>query len=219
VLQVIDVPKPGNGPHYVGEYGNELWVSLQTSFDVLRINHRHPTNYSIYHGVPHPVFVAQHPINKNFYSGQDDSSEIIKIDPTTGEANQLKIPADIGQTPVGTISGPLGVWFTLLGTTTNGTGTLGRIGAGDDFTWFKLTSNLGSNASLLHLAFDVDHLNNFTLWVLSSSINDPTALDMIIKLTFDPSWSKILSEDITVIPTQECKAHRILPTDTNIFCN
>lgn len=24
VLQVISVPKPGNGPHYIGEYGDDL---------------------------------------------------------------------------------------------------------------------------------------------------------------------------------------------------
>jgi hypothetical protein len=76
---------------------------------------------------------------------------------------------------------------------------------------------LGSNASLLHLAFDVDHISNYTLWLLASSIYYPNALDMVIKVTFGSEWSNIKTEDITVIPTQQCEAHRVLPTESNVF--
>ncbi|KAF9993164.1 hypothetical protein BGZ80_000063 [Entomortierella chlamydospora] len=217
VLKEISVPTPGNGPHYIGEYGDDLWVSLQQSYDVLRISHVDPSDYNIYHGVPRPIFVAQHPINKMFYTGQDDSSSVMKIDPKTGKTTQFQVPANIGQTPVGMISGPQGVWFTLLGNATHGTGTVGHIDANDKFTYHKLKSTFGKDASLLHLAFDLDVTENHTLWLLSSSIVDDDALNMIIKVKFDSEWKTIQSEDIFAMPTQGSQAHRILLTPTNVF--
>ncbi|CAG8838386.1 21821_t:CDS:1, partial [Cetraspora pellucida] len=121
VIKEIDVPQPGNGPHYIGEYETDLWVSLKESYDVLRINYENPTDYNIYKGVPHPIFVAQHPINKMFYSSEDDSSKIMKINPITNETTQMTVNASAGATPVGMISGPNGIWFTLLGNETVGT--------------------------------------------------------------------------------------------------
>ncbi|KAG0057550.1 hypothetical protein BGZ83_008132 [Gryganskiella cystojenkinii] len=216
IEQEIPVPTPGNGPHYIGEYGNDLWVSLKDSFDVLRISHVNTSDYTIYKGVNSPVFVAQHPVNKMFYAGQDAMSSIMKIDPATGSTNQIRIPASVGQTPVGMISGPQGVWFTLLGNNTQGTGTIGRINADDTIVYFKLTSAFGKDASLLHLAFDPDTTSN-TLWLLSSSIIYDKALNMVIKVQFDAQWTAIQSEDDVVIPTQEDKAHRIFITPTNVF--
>ncbi|KAI1296360.1 hypothetical protein EDD11_007415 [Mortierella claussenii] len=217
VVKEILVPAPGNGPHYIGEYGNELWVTLQDSSDVLRINHVNTSDYTIYKGVPRPIFTALHPENHLFYTGEDNSASIMKIDPKTGNTTQIQIPADVGQTPVGMISGPQGVWFTLLGTTTQGTGTIGHIGADDKITYHKLKSPLGTNAALLHLAFDLNATENYTLWLLSSSIINSSALDMIIKVTFDAQWQNIQAEDVVVMPTQQCKAHRILITPTNVF--
>ncbi|CAO3627444.1 unnamed protein product [Cunninghamella blakesleeana] len=218
ILKTILVPgKTAKGPHYIGEYGDDLWVSLKDSFDVLRINHRDTSNYNVFHGFPHPIFIAEHPINKLFYASEDDSSHIVKIDPKTDKTKQFAIPKEIGATPVGLISGPKGIWFTLLGSRTNGTGTIGYIDEHDKFTFMKLKSPLASTASFLHLAFDVNHLENHTLWLLASSINYPNALNMLIKVTFDDQWKTILTEDITVIPTQYSAVHRILPTKTNIF--
>ncbi|CAG8699526.1 713_t:CDS:1, partial [Cetraspora pellucida] len=71
VIKEINVPPNGKGPHYIGEYGTDLWVSLKESHDVLRINYENPTDYKIYKGLSHPIFVAQHPINKMFYSSED----------------------------------------------------------------------------------------------------------------------------------------------------
>ncbi|KAF9371981.1 hypothetical protein CPC16_002737, partial [Podila verticillata] len=104
VLKEISVPAPGLGPHYVGEYGNDLWASLQDSYAVLCISHVNPCDYNIYQGVPRPVFVAQHPISKVFYTGQDDSSAIMRIDPKTGSTTQYMVPPEISQTPVGMMS-------------------------------------------------------------------------------------------------------------------
>ncbi|KAG0300146.1 hypothetical protein BGZ98_009415, partial [Dissophora globulifera] len=217
VIKEILVPAPGNGPHYIGEYGNDLWVTLQDSSDVLRISHVNPSDYNIYRGLPRPIFVAQHPINKMFYSGQDNSDSVMKIEPKTGHVTQLKIPAKVGQTPVGMISGPRGVWFTLLGNNTKGTGTIGHINADDKITYHRLQSPLGKDAALLHLSFDSDFTKGHRLWLLSSSIVNESALDMIIKVTFDAQWQNIQSEDIVVIPTQKSKAHRILLTPANVF--
>ncbi|KAG0204683.1 hypothetical protein BGX28_003432 [Mortierella sp. GBA30] len=213
VLKVITVPAPGFGPHYVAEYGNELWVTLQDSSDVLRINYNNPSDYTIYKGIPRPVFVAKFPDKDLFYTGEDYSDSIMKIDPKTGQTTQFKT----GQTPVGMISGPKGIWFTLLGNATQGTGTVGHIGADDKIAYHKLQSPLGKDAALLHLEFDLNANRNHILWLLSSSIDNNNALDMIIKVKFDAQWQTILSEDTIVMPTQGCKAHRILITPTNIF--
>lgn len=216
VHKEIKVPE-GKGPHYIGEYGDDLWVSLQDSSAVLRISHVNTTNYDHYPALPRPIFVAQHPLNKNFYSSQDNSAKIIKIDTATKKTSQIEIPASVGATPVGLISGPKGVWFTLLGSSTEGTGTIGFIGANDVVVPFKLKSQLGQNASLLHLTFDMNADSNKTLWLLSSSIINSKALDMIIKVTFDAEWTSIVSEEVTVMPTQQNKAHRIIQTAANQF--
>ncbi|KAF9149420.1 hypothetical protein BG015_008795 [Linnemannia schmuckeri] len=220
VLKEIDVPAPGLGPHYVGEYGDELWSTLQDSSDVLRINYNDPSNYTIYTGLPRPIFIAQHPDNGKFYTGEDNSASIMKIDPATNTTTQLPIPDTAGMTPVGLIAGPpgRGIWFTLLGNSTQGTGTIGNLHADDTITFHKLSSSpLSEKAALLHLAFDPEADTNYTLWLLASSIINSSALDMIIKVTFDAEWTKIVSEDIVVTPTQLNKAHRILITSTNVF--
>ncbi|KAF9120174.1 hypothetical protein BGX30_003329 [Mortierella sp. GBA39] len=218
VLKEIDVPAPGLGPHYVGEYGNELWSTLQDSSDVLRINYNNPSDYTIYTGLPRPIFIAQHPDNGKFYTGEDNSNSIMKIDPAANTTTQLPVLKTAGMTPVGLIAGPPGhgIWFTLLGDATQGTGTIGNLHADDTITYHKLSSSpLSEKASLLHLAFDPT--TKYTLWLLASSIVNSNALDMIIKVTFDAGWTKIVSEDIVVTPTQLNKAHRILISPTNVF--
>ncbi|KAG0255468.1 hypothetical protein DFQ27_006237 [Actinomortierella ambigua] len=217
VVKVIRVPKPGLGPHYVGEYGDELWSTMQTSSHVLRINHKDTDVYSIYKAQPKPVFIAKHPINGMFYTGQDDSSSVMQINPKTGETKQIAIPVNAGQTPVGMISGPLGIWFVLLGTGEKGTGTFGHIDADGKVKFHKLSSALGANASLLHLAIDPHPDISHTIWFLTSSIINPKALDSVIKVVFNPTYSEIIKEEVTVLPTQQCKAHRIWLTDTTVF--
>ncbi|KAK3811544.1 MAG: hypothetical protein J3R72DRAFT_463357 [Linnemannia gamsii] len=217
ILKEIDVPTPGLGPHYVGEYDDELWSTLQDSSDVLRINYNNPKDYTIYKGLPRPIFIAQHPINKQFYTGEDNSASIMKIEPATGKTTQLPIEPSAGTTPVGLIAGPQGLWFALLGSSTQGTGTFGHIHKDDTIAYHKLSSAMSKNASLLHLAFDPKADTNFTVWLLASSIINSSALDMIIKVTFDAEWKNIVSEDIVVTPTQLNKAHRILITPTNVF--
>ncbi|KAG0236315.1 hypothetical protein BGW42_003727 [Actinomortierella wolfii] len=217
IEKVIPVPSPGVGPHYVGEYGGYLWSTLQDSSHVLRISHINYNDYEIYQAQPRPIFIARHPINGMFYTGQDNSASIMKINPSTGTTTQIAIPASSGQTPVGMVSGPLGIWFVLLGTNEKGAGTFGHIGADDTITYHTLSSKLATNAALLHLAMDPNVLINRTIWFLTSSIINTQALDSVIKVVFDPTFKKIVKEEVTVLPTQQCKAHRIWVTDTTIF--
>ncbi|KXN70157.1 hypothetical protein CONCODRAFT_78984 [Conidiobolus coronatus NRRL 28638] len=218
ILKTIDIPAPGAGPHYVGEYGNDLWVSLKKSGHALRINQFNSSDYDLFKAVPNPIFVAQHPESKLFYSSQDMSSKILKIDPATKITKQIEIPSDIGATPVGLISGANnGIWFVLLGSTTNGTGTFGYLDKDDNIKYFKLSSELAKNASLLHLAFDANIKKNPGLWILSSSIIKKDALDMVIRVDMDPTWSNITKEEVMVLPTQRNAAHRLLPYNDQMF--
>ncbi|KAI8062249.1 hypothetical protein BC940DRAFT_262010 [Gongronella butleri] len=216
VVKVIDIPYPGIGPHNVGEYGDELWSGLKEGAAVYRVNHRDPSNYTIFPGVPHPIFIAQHPVNNLFYASEDDSSKILQMDPIANTSKQIDVPPSAGQTPVGLITGPQGIWFTLLGNKTAGTGTVGRINADESFTFFKLNGTLGRDAALLHLAF-LEPENDHTLYLLTSSITFNDALDMVIVVKFDDNWSKIVSEQYLPLPTQQCWAHRLLLTASNIM--
>ncbi|KAF9286746.1 hypothetical protein BGZ68_002600 [Mortierella alpina] len=195
IVKELDVPTAGQpygaqGPHYISEYDGNLW--------------------------PRPVFVVQNPANFKFYTGLDQSHSIAKI-AINGELNYLRIPASRGDTPVGMISGVNGVWFTLLGNTTHGTGTIGFIDGNDNIAYHTLKDPVGQNASLLHLAFDSDYETNHVIWLLTSSIIKKDALDMLTKVTFDAQWKDIVSEDYVTLPTQISKAHRVFVTPKFVF--
>lgn len=185
IVRTIDIPGGGQGPHYVGEYGDLLWVSLKGSDQVLAINHTDPQRYRLYEAGPHPIFVARHP--------------------------------DTGKTPVGLAAGPAGLWVVLLGTTEQGTGTFGRINGNGEITWFTLTSPAGRKAGLLHIAFDPPGQERRNAWLLGSSIISPNALDLIIRVTFDDTYTQLKSEEVAALPTQLCKAHRLLPLSKSVL--
>jgi hypothetical protein len=217
IIKSVQVPSPGLGPHYVGEYGNDLWASLKGSNHVLRISHVDPLDYDLFPGVPKPIFVALHPLNGLFYSSQDASSKILKIDSAAKTTSLLSIPSSVGVTPVGLISGPKGVWFVLVGNSTQGSGTLGFIDQNDNFTYFKLKSPAAQKASLLHLAFDPKITKVNALWLLATSLLNPASTDMLIRLTFDSAWQTILTEETIALPTQKCAAHRVLALRNRLF--
>jgi hypothetical protein len=219
IVRTIDIPGGGKGPHYVGEYGDQLWVSLKTSDQVLAIDHADPEKYKLYSAEPHPIFVAQHPKTKDFYASQDLSSKILRIDGKTQKTSQIEIPADRGATPVGLVAGPTDLWVVLLGTKEKGTGRFGRINGDGEITWFKLTSPEGRNAGLLHLAFAPKVVAGKlpSAWLLGSSINSPNALDAIIPVTFDDNYTQVKSEEVAALPTQLCKAHRLLVLDNGVL--
>ena len=208
VVHTIDVPGDGQGPHYVGEYGNQLWVSLKRSNHVLAIDHADPSRFTLHEAQPNPIFVARHPESGEFYAGQDDASLILRIDPRTRATTQLGVPQERGGKPVGLVAGPTGLWVTLLGTTEHGTGTFGRIDADGGTTWFHLQSTEVADAGLLHLAFDPTGRPG--AWLLGSSIICDDVLDVVVRVTFEPDYREVLGEEVTVLPTQHCKAHRLL---------
>jgi virginiamycin B lyase len=218
IIRTIDIPDGGKGPHYVEEYGEFLWVTLKESYHVLAINHTDPTSYSLYQALPHPIFVARHPISDEFYVSEDVSSKLLRINFATQTTSQIAIPPAHGQQPVGLVAGPTGIWFVLLGTAQQGTGTFGRINAQGEITWFRLTLPEGRNAGLLHIAFDPPGTQGEPhAWLLGSSIISPNVFDMIVRVTFDPAYTQLKSEEIAVLPTQLCKAHRLLPLPHSVL--
>ena len=86
------------------------------------------------------------------------------------------------------------------------------------FTWLRLSSPQVKRAGLLHIAFDPPPARGEpSAWLLGSSIISPNVLDVIIRVTFDNAHSRILGEEVAVLPTQLCKAHRLLPLTTSVL--
>lgn len=218
IMREIDVPGGGLGPHYVGEYEDLLWVSLKGSNQVLVINHTDPQQHWLYDAKEQPIFVARHPQSGEFYASQDQANMILRIDHRTRTTTQLQVPAEHGATPVGLVAGPAGAWVALLGTSEQGTGTFGRIDGQGALTWFRLTSSEVSRAGLLHIAFDPPAVRRPpSAWLLGSSIISANVQDVIIRVTFDDGYTRILGEEVAVLPTQHCKAHRLLPLNTSLL--
>jgi virginiamycin B lyase len=212
IVRRIQLPAGVNGPHYVGEYGRELWISLKAGNQVLRLDPRNRRDHTVYEAPAHPIFIARHPGNGDFYASIDESSKILRISPATGRRRLLDTTASGGMRPVGLIAGPArALWVALAGSPTGGTGTFARLDANDTITPYRLTSPLVADAALLHLAFDAPHRGRpAALWLLSSSIVDPAALDVVVRVAFRPGYRAIAREVARALPTQRCKAHRIL---------
>ncbi|WP_159395447.1 hypothetical protein [Streptomyces albireticuli] len=218
VEREIAVPDGGRGPHYVSEYGDTLWVTLKGSDQVLALDHTRPGRHRLFDAKPHPIFAARHPGSGDFYVSQDGASSLLRIDPRTGRTSQIPVPVEQGSTPVGLINGPGGIWVVLLGTAKAGTGVFGRIDADGRIVWHRLADPLGRSASLLHLAFDPPGTAREPgLWLLASTIVSEQARDLIIRVRFDPSWARVTGEEYAALPTQLCKAHRLLPLENSVL--
>ncbi|MEU3355098.1 hypothetical protein [Streptomyces sp. NPDC037389] len=215
VEREIGIPGGGRGPHYVNEYGDTLWVTLKGSDQVLALDHTRPERFRLFEAKPHPIFAARHPDSGDFYVSQDSASTVLRIDPRSGRTSQTPIPAERGSTPVGLIGGAGGVWVVLLGTDQAGTGTFGRIDEDGRTTWHRLRAPQGRSASLLHLA--LGRGREPVLWLLASSIVSDDARDLIIRVRFDSSWTRIVEEEYVALPTQMCKAHRLLPLANSVL--
>ncbi|MFF4530339.1 hypothetical protein ACFY1P_13780 [Streptomyces sp. NPDC001407] len=218
VEREIDIPGGGRGPHYVNEYGDVLWVTLKGSNQVLALDHTRPARHRLFEAVPQPIFAARHPVSGDFYVSQDSASSLLRIDPRSGRTSQIPVPAERGSTPVGLISGPGGVWVVLLGTAETGTGTFGRIDEDGQIHWYRLRGPQGHSAGLLHLAFDPPGTGRGPgLWLLGSSIVSDAARDLIVRVRFDASWKRVVGEEYEALPTQRCKAHRLLPLERGVL--
>ncbi|MEU0243288.1 hypothetical protein ABZ192_03025 [Streptomyces sp. NPDC006235] len=208
----------GKGPHYVGEYGDLLWVSLKGTNEVLAIDHRHPERHWFFEARAQPVFVGRHPVSGEFCASQDKASSPLRIPFPSGRTTQIAIPPERGATPVGVIAGLDALWVALLGTQEGGTGTFGRIDEHGGITWYRLSSPMARAAGLLHLAFDPPKSGRGPgLWLLGSSIVSDRVLDLIVRVELDRSHRRIVSEDAVALPTQLSKAHRLLVTRRSVF--
>ena len=219
IEKCIPLPEPVRGPHVVIEDGDDVWTTLKDSHHVMRINHRNPDDYTIYKSARNPIFVAKHAHSGKFYTSQDQSSKILRINPKSGKTKQIEIPSEFGKMPVGLIDGPDGnVWFVLLGTSDGGTGTFGRILKKGKIQWFQLKNNLGKQAALLHLAFDdCSDMAPAKLWLLASSIISSNVLDALIEVRFNDEYKAIDTISTHVFPTQLNKAHRVLPLRNGVY--
>ena len=63
-------------------------------------------------------------------------------------------------------------------------GHVGRINSDASINWFKLTSNVGQTAGLIHLTFDK---NPSRFWLLGSSTVDASGPNAVFTVTIDPS--------------------------------
>ncbi|GLI71992.1 hypothetical protein PoHVEF18_000159 [Penicillium ochrochloron] len=227
ILQTIDIPAPGNGPHCVFEIGNRVWAGLKVAskqtggYYVFSADITDSSDQKLYECLASPVFIKEEPTTGLIYVTQDTDSSIMRIDTTTGETTQLPIPPSVGNNAVGMISadGPLsGVWFTLAGNATGGTGTFGHIGSDGKMEFFSLKHPmLGANAGLLHIADASTVAGGPALWLLSTSLLSDNSPDALIRVTFDAGITSVSGEEYISLPTQNAKVHRVLPLDSTVL--
>ncbi|KAH6641851.1 hypothetical protein F5144DRAFT_545846 [Chaetomium tenue] len=228
IIQTIDIPEPGNGPHCVFEIGNRVWTGLKVAsrqtgkYYVFWADIDDPTSSNgLYPCLNSPVFIQEEPTTRLIYVTQDVESSIMRIDVTSGETTQLPIPPDVGNTPVGmtTASGPLlGLWFTLAGNAAGGSGSFGHIGPEGKLQFFQLKEPmLGANAGLLHIA-DASTLDSGpALWLLSSSLLSPNSADALIRVRFDKAVTSVAGEEYISMPTQNAQVHRVVALDATVL--
>jgi virginiamycin B lyase len=126
-----------------------------------------------------------------------------------------------GNTPVGLLAGPDGnAWVALLGNSTTGTGTFGRINSDASIDWFSLTSNVGQNAGLIHIAFDT---NSTRFWLLGSSTAHASGPNAVFTVTIDNSTQgsstgpRIAIQNTIMLPTQWSWAHRVISHGGSLY--
>ncbi|PVH72347.1 hypothetical protein DL98DRAFT_433346 [Cadophora sp. DSE1049] len=231
IIQTIDIPEPGNGPHSVFEIGGRVWAGLKVASEqtgkyyVFSVNVSESSENSsdpmLYECLKSPVFINEEPTTKLIYATQDSESSIMRIDVDSGETGQIPIPPEFGNTPVGmtTAYGPLeGVWFTLAGNASGGLGSFGRIDSSGEPQFFQLKEPLlGTNAGLLHLADASSLEGGPALWLLSTSLLSNKSADALIRVTFDEGVTSIFGEEYISMPTQNSWVHRVAPMGDTVL--
>ncbi|KAB8216210.1 hypothetical protein BDV33DRAFT_179356 [Aspergillus novoparasiticus] len=227
IIQTIDIPAPGNGPHCVFEIGNRVWAGLKVAskqtgqYYVFSADVSNSTDQKLYQCLNSPVFIKEEPTTGLIYVTQDNDSSIMRINVTSGETTQLPIPPSVGNNAVGmtTAYGSMsGVWFTLAGNATGGTGTFGHIGSSGKMEFFKLQHPLlGTNAGLLHVADASTEAGGPALWLLSTSLLSTNSPDALIRVNFDAGVTSISGEEYISMPTQNAMVHRVLPLDKTVL--
>lgn len=226
ILKTIDIPAPGNGPHCVFEIGNRVWAGLKTAspqtgkYYVFSANVHNSSDNHLYNALNSPVFIKEEPTTGYIYVTQDTDSSIMRINTTSHETKQMHVPPAVGNNAVGMMTGygPLsGVWFTLAGNATGGSGTFGHIGASGAMSFFKLKHPmLGVNSGLLHIA-DATTKDGPALWLLATSLLSNNSPDALIRVTFNSDMSAIKDEEYISMPTQNAMVHRVLPLNSTVL--
>ncbi|KAJ5766530.1 uncharacterized protein N7511_004146 [Penicillium nucicola] len=227
IIKTIPIPAPGNGPHCVFEIGDRVWAGLKVASEqtgqyyVFSASISNSTDQTLYPCLNSPVFIKEEPTTGLIYVTQDTDSSIMRINVTSSETAQLPIPPSVGNNAVGMISasGPLsGVWFTLAGNATGGTGTFGHIGSSGEMEFFQLQHPLlGTNAGLLHLADASSVAGGPALWLLSTSLLSANSPDALIRVTFDAAVTSVSGEEYVSMLTQNAMVHRVLPLDATVL--
>ncbi|TLD04720.1 uncharacterized protein PgNI_09117 [Pyricularia grisea] len=229
VIRTIDVPEPGNGPHSIFEINGRVWAGLKVASEqtgeyfVFSVN-VDGTDPILYPCLNSPVFIKEDPSTGLIYVTQDAESSIMRLNITSGETEQLPIPTSVGNTPVGmtTItSGPLsGVWFSLAGNSTGGTGTFGRVvPSTGELEFFQLTrpAALGFNAGLLHIADATTEAAGPGLWLLSTTLLSSSSGDALIRVGLNDAVTAITGEEYIALPTQDAWAHRVVVLNSTVM--
>jgi len=214
VVLTIPIPSSALGPHSILVNDGNLWVACKDSSHVVRISIANTSNTSVYSVSRRPIFVAVHSTSKDVYASLDMSSKIWQLS-KDGGTKEIDIPPSVGNTPVGLLAGPDGnVWVTLLGNSTTGTGTFGRINSDASITWFSLTSNIGLNAGLIHIAFDT---NPSRFWLLGSSTANASAPNAVFTVTVAAKSTRIAVQNTIMLPTQWSSTYRVISRRGSLY--
>ena len=218
VLKRIPLPQPARGPHVVVEDGGTLWASCKDSHHVIQISVEAPANYRLIPCPPRPIFVQVHPQSKAVYATLDQSSAIFCIPPGTAEQpHTIEIPAQYGSTPVGMVPGPDGnLWVALLGNSSGGAGSFGRILASGEIEWFQLSGAPAQGAGFIHLSFPPAEEQQ-AIYLLASSMASMAALNAVVEIKMSENYGKIESQQTIAFPSQHSMSHRVLWTPQGIY--
>lgn len=179
------------------------------------------TDHTLYQCLNSTVFIKEEPVTGLIYVTQDTESSIMRINATSGETTQIPIPASIGSTPVGmrTAYGPMnGVWLSLAGNITGGSGSFGHIGSTGELQFFQLKKpQLGTNARLLHIADASTTAGGPALWLLSTLLLSTSSPDALIRVTFDETVSSVTGEEYISMLTQTAMVHRVVPVGATVL--
>ena len=219
IIQTIQLPSPARGPHVVAEDGDILWTSCKDSHHVARIDTRAPEQAQIIACPPRPIFVQLHPTSRDVYATLDQSSALFRIPADPAQApREIAIPAEVGNTPVGMVPGPDGnLWFALLGNSSGGNGSFGRILADGEIDWFQLTAAPAHGAAFIHLGFSPNPAKRNQLYLLASSMASHSALNGVVQLEMSQDYKQVASQQTIAFPSQSSMTHRVLCTEHSLY--
>ncbi|KAH7034521.1 uncharacterized protein B0I36DRAFT_346440 [Microdochium trichocladiopsis] len=215
VLRTIPLPAPAFGPHGILEHNGSLWAACKDSSHIVRMTIDKPDeDHQVWAVSGRPIFTAVHPTSGDVFAGLDLSSKIWRYKNDGGTGEEIAVPPDKGTTPVGLLAGPdKNAWVVLLGNSTAGTGTFGRINKDASIDWFTLSSSIGSAAPLIHMAFNDQDPTQ--LWLLGSSTLCAACVNAVFTVKIEDTASgtarpRIAVQNTVMLPTQRSWTHRMI---------